>query len=96
MQELARLTEAIPEEAQRLAQWAWSLLVGGGVHGESAGALPWTVLALGTLLAALVGDFAYYVTHRLHHEHPVLWPFHKLHHNAEYLTPLTAKRNHPV
>lgn len=70
--------------------------VGTGIHGEASGPLPLPILILATLLAALAGDFAYYVVHRLHHEHPLLWPFHKLHHSAEHLTPLTARRNHPI
>ena len=69
--------------------------VGSGLH-TGGGTLGWPMLILATLLATLAGDLAYYVTHRVHHEHPVLWPFHKLHHSAEFLTPLTAKRNHPV
>jgi len=49
-----------------------------------------------TLLVALVNDLSYYVAHRVSHESAWLWPFHKLHHSAEVLTPITAKRNHPV
>lgn len=71
-------------------------LVGTGVHSGEGGTLPWPMLALATLLATMAGDLAYYVTHRAHHETAILWPFHKLHHSAEHLTPLTAKRNHPV
>ena len=64
-------------------------------------ALPVNDMGLGgviaaSLLVAVVFDFSYYVTHRLSHESPLLWPFHKLHHSAEVLTPITAKRNHPV
>lgn len=70
--------------------------VGTGLHEETGAPLPIHILVVATLAATLAGDLAYYVTHRLHHEHPVLWPFHKLHHSAEHLTPLTAKRNHPV
>jgi len=49
-----------------------------------------------SLIVALLSDLAYYVTHRLSHENALFWPFHKLHHSAEVLTPITAKRNHPV
>lgn len=63
--------------------------------------LPQNEMGLGavvtaSLLVAVLFDFSYYVTHRLSHENPLLWPFHKLHHSAEVLTPITAKRNHPV
>lgn len=49
-----------------------------------------------TLVLALVTDFSTYVVHRLHHAVPTLWAFHKVHHSAEVLTPLTAFRKHPV
>ena len=49
-----------------------------------------------TLSVLIVSDFTTYWVHRLHHEHPVLWPFHKLHHSAEVMTPLTFARKHPV
>lgn len=49
-----------------------------------------------TLLFALAADFSDYVQHCLHHRSRLLWEFHKLHHSAEVMTPLTALRNHPV
>jgi sterol desaturase/sphingolipid hydroxylase (fatty acid hydroxylase superfamily) len=53
-------------------------------------------LAVCALLIAMANDFATYLTHRLSHEHKVLWPFHKVHHSAEVLTPLTLMRKHPI
>ncbi len=47
----------------------------------------------GSVIAA---DFAFFISHRLRHEVPFLWEFHKVHHSAEVLQPLTAFRNHPV
>ncbi|HCM08174.1 MAG TPA: sterol desaturase [Alphaproteobacteria bacterium] len=44
----------------------------------------------------LLDDFTRYFLHRLLHRWPVLWAFHKLHHSAETLTPLTIMRTHPV
>lgn len=49
-----------------------------------------------TLLLLVIADFATYWVHRLHHEIPVLWPFHALHHSAEVMTPLTLYRKHPL
>jgi sterol desaturase/sphingolipid hydroxylase (fatty acid hydroxylase superfamily) len=49
-----------------------------------------------TLALLMVTDFCTYWVHRLHHEHPALWPFHAVHHSAEVLTPLTIFRKHPV
>lgn len=56
---------------------------------------PFSSLAFwGLLLAA--ANLGYYINHRLHHQVPFLWEFHKVHHSAEVLTPLTLWRKHPV
>jgi sterol desaturase/sphingolipid hydroxylase (fatty acid hydroxylase superfamily) len=51
---------------------------------------------LQTLLSALALDLGLFLAHWLQHEVPVLWEFHKVHHSAEVLTPITAYRMHPV
>lgn len=53
------------------------------------------VLAV-TVIITLIRDFSVYWVHRLHHELPVFWPFHSVHHSAEVLTPVTVYRKHPV
>ncbi len=65
-----------------------------GVHEP----VPWTwpTLLAFTVCIALVRDFSTYVTHGLHHRIPLLWQFHKVHHSAEVLTPVTLYRKHPV
>ncbi len=52
--------------------------------------------ALFALLLLLALDFGTYVAHRLSHQVPVLWAFHRVHHSAEELNPLTLERKHPV
>lgn len=52
--------------------------------------------ALYTLISVLALDFAVYLMHYLFHRIPVLWHFHKVHHSAEQLTPMTLFRMHPV
>lgn len=47
-------------------------------------------------LVMLVSDFSVYWIHRIHHEQPVLWPFHSVHHSAEVLSPITVYRKHPI
>ena len=47
-------------------------------------------------LVLIANDFSVYWIHRIHHEHPTLWPFHAVHHSAEVMTPITAYRKHPV
>lgn len=49
-----------------------------------------------TIVAALLYDFGVYLAHYLTHKIPVLWAFHKVHHSAEVLTPVTLLRMHPV
>lgn len=66
----------------------------GATHNETH-PTGWQLAAL-TLAFAMAADFSTYWIHRLHHENPVLWPFHSLHHSAEVLTPLTLYRKHPV
>ncbi len=41
-------------------------------------------------------ELGYWFNHWLSHKVPVLWEFHKVHHTAEVLTPLTNFRVHPV
>ena len=41
-------------------------------------------------------DAALWFTHWLFHVVPELWEFHKVHHSAEVMTPITAARMHPV
>ena len=53
-------------------------------------------LASVTVAVMLASDFTTYWVHRLHHEHPIFWPFHKLHHSAETMTPITFARKHPI
>jgi sterol desaturase/sphingolipid hydroxylase (fatty acid hydroxylase superfamily) len=44
----------------------------------------------------LLDDFMRFYVHRLLHRVPFLWDFHKVHHTAEVLTPLTVFRTHPI
>jgi len=49
-----------------------------------------------TLVSLLAWDFGKYAAHYLTHKVPVLWEFHKVHHAAEVLTPISAFRAHPI
>jgi sterol desaturase/sphingolipid hydroxylase (fatty acid hydroxylase superfamily) len=49
-----------------------------------------------TLILFLAYEFGYWFNHWLSHRVPVLWEFHKVHHSAEVLTPLTYFRVHPI
>lgn len=49
-----------------------------------------------TLLFFIAYDFGRFVAHCLLHDVPLLWEFHKVHHSAEVLTPMTSFRAHPI
>lgn len=86
-------TITLPASALAMAAVAGMVETARGTQGTEPEM--WALIAA-SLLVAVVFDLAYYVTHRISHENRWLWPFHKLHHSAEVLTPITAKRNHPV
>jgi len=52
---------------------------------------------IGFSLALLfTADLAAFIVHVAFHRVPILWQFHKVHHSATVLTPLTAFRLHPL
>ena len=69
-------------------------MLGGPAPAPPAPGPFWSIgLTIATFLAM---DCALYVGHYLQHKVPLLWEFHKVHHSAEVLTPITAFRVHPV
>lgn len=54
------------------------------------------IVFLYTITLFLVSDFTRYWLHRFLHTIPILWEFHKVHHSAKVLTPITFYRVHPV
>jgi sterol desaturase/sphingolipid hydroxylase (fatty acid hydroxylase superfamily) len=65
-------------------------LGGGGASASVLGRLMFTVFFF------IAYDFGRFVAHCLLHDLPILWEFHKVHHSAEVLTPVTSFRAHPV
>ena len=49
-----------------------------------------------TAVLVLTWDFGATYAHYLKHKVPMLWEFHKVHHSAEVMTPVTAMRRHPI
>ncbi len=56
----------------------------------------WTAVAAYTVADLLAIDAALFIAHYLQHKVPVLWEFHKTHHSAVVMTPVTVLRMHPV
>jgi sterol desaturase/sphingolipid hydroxylase (fatty acid hydroxylase superfamily) len=52
--------------------------------------------AITTVALFLAYEFALWLNHVAFHKVPFLWEFHKVHHTAETMTPLTVFRVHPV
>lgn len=48
------------------------------------------------LAFVLMTDFMVFLAHYLQHKIPFLWQFHKVHHAAEVLNPITLYRQHPL
>ena len=49
-----------------------------------------------TIALTLAKDFSFFIVHYTMHKIPILWEFHKIHHSATTLNPLTQYRIHPV
>ena len=59
--------------------------------------LPVVVSRTGVTVLLFLGyELGYWFNHWLSHKVPFLWEFHKVHHSAEVLTPITNFRVHPV
>lgn len=56
----------------------------------------WAIISIFTLLLFLLDDFSRFLLHYLFHKVPFLWEFHKVHHSAKVLTPITIYRSHPI
>jgi sterol desaturase/sphingolipid hydroxylase (fatty acid hydroxylase superfamily) len=79
-----------------VSHWAQGGLTGLlGSHARIA--LPaWLIGAGVTVVLFLVYELAYWLDHWLSHTVPFLWEFHRVHHTAETLSPLTVFRVHPI
>jgi sterol desaturase/sphingolipid hydroxylase (fatty acid hydroxylase superfamily) len=57
---------------------------------------PYVTRSVITAMLFLAYELGYWFNHWLSHKVPLLWEFHKVHHTAEVLTPLTNFRVHPI
>ena len=74
----------------------WMHTVFGG-RPQPADFLPfWMIMAGFTVTLFVLDDLSRYIVHRMLHRVPVLWAFHKVHHSATSLNPMTVFRVHPV
>ncbi len=54
------------------------------------------VTVIGSIMLYLAYEFGYYIDHVTSHRFAFFWQFHRVHHEAEVLSPLTTWRMHPV
>lgn len=66
----------------------------GGVQGLEAASIGSRIVF--TLVFFVAYDLGRFLAHCLLHDVPVLWEFHKVHHSAQTLTPMTTFRAHPL
>ena len=64
--------------------------------GTTSLTLGWVGAVLIIFLYAFAYDTMNFFQHWIQHKVPLLWEFHKVHHSAEVLTPVTVVRVHPV
>ena len=87
--------------ALMLSEWAFSTTTGllgppAGSHTGPAGLFGW-LIALGYGFASIaMMDLVAYTLHYCQHKFPLLWEFHRVHHSARVMHPLTNYREHPV
>jgi sterol desaturase/sphingolipid hydroxylase (fatty acid hydroxylase superfamily) len=68
------------------------------IFGPVAHGWAWSapVVVFYALVISLLSDLGYFLFHWASHVFPPLWSFHRVHHSAEVMTPLTAARVHPL
>ena len=93
---VALLASAMFLSATTTSGWmlgALNIALGPNRHAAAPGLISGLVF---TAVVFVVIDFGNFLGHWLQHKVPALWEFHKIHHSAEVLTPITALRVHPV
>jgi sterol desaturase/sphingolipid hydroxylase (fatty acid hydroxylase superfamily) len=86
-----------PFLAQDATVSAWlERAFGAGEPGSLSPAMDWLSRFVYTVLFFVAYDLGRFIAHSLLHDVPWLWEFHKVHHSAEVLTPMTSFRAHPI
>jgi sterol desaturase/sphingolipid hydroxylase (fatty acid hydroxylase superfamily) len=80
----------------RVGQYTLSFVKWIGFHDQNIFETTTSNVILFTLVVFVLDDFLRFVHHVLMHKIPLLWFFHRTHHSAKVLTPITLFRTHPV
>ena len=65
-------------------------------QGTVSGATDYAIVIVYMFVAMLFADLIGWGVHYLQHRVPLLWQFHKVHHSAEVMHPVSNYREHPV
>ena len=57
---------------------------------------PYSILLIYTFVLTILNDFGSFIVHYAMHKIPFMWEFHKIHHSATVLNPVTQYRLHPI
>ena len=66
-----------------------------GINADTPNNIFFTISFVYMFVAICATDFFSYCLHYLQHKNPFLWEFHKVHHSAEVMHPLSNYREHP-
>lgn len=84
------------DPALKIASAALALWIADTLHPYTLHLFPNTLpLVAQILMVFLIAEFGKYWAHRWHHEHPLLWDVHAMHHSVERLYALNNFRLHP-
>lgn len=68
-----------------------------GFFGIINHSIPSTTLLISyTFILTILNDFGSFIVHYMMHKIPFMWEFHKIHHSATVLNPITQYRLHPI
>jgi sterol desaturase/sphingolipid hydroxylase (fatty acid hydroxylase superfamily) len=97
VQKLVIVFIVAPMLVSALALGNWGSKILASLLGPGPGWTPGLAALVGfAAIGLLLFDIGHYLSHYVQHKVPFFWEFHKVHHAAEVLTPVTAFRAHPV
>lgn len=83
--------------------WAYSLVSGGlnlaataRIGDQSLSSNDFLIAFVYMIVFFAITDFTGWFAHYLQHKVPILWEFHKVHHSAEVMHPVSNFREHPI
>lgn len=82
--------------AQSITLWVYQFMLTHFGYYRIQNLSSYNIMLLYTATTFILSDLSRYALHRLMHKVSFLWHFHKVHHSASKLNPITFYRVHPV